>query len=59
MSARQATITRDTRETQISVALNLDGSGKASFEKTAWAVSVMTGRPHPKARAPRKNRSEA
>lgn len=31
MSARKASITRDTRETQISVVLDLDGSGTASF----------------------------
>jgi imidazoleglycerol-phosphate dehydratase len=32
MSARQAAVSRDTLETQISVSLNLDGSGQASFE---------------------------
>jgi imidazoleglycerol-phosphate dehydratase len=32
MSDRIATITRDTLETQISVAVNLDGTGKTSFE---------------------------
>ena len=31
MSERQATVNRDTLETQISVSVNLDGSGKASF----------------------------
>jgi len=32
MSARQATTKRDTRETRISVSLDLDGSGKGSFQ---------------------------
>ncbi len=32
MSTRQATVKRDTRETQISVSLNLDGTGKGSFQ---------------------------
>ena len=32
MSARQASIKRDTRETRISVSLNLDGTGKGSFQ---------------------------
>ena len=32
MSARQASVTRDTRETQISVALDLDGAGRGSFD---------------------------
>jgi len=32
MSERQATVNRDTLETQISVSVNLDGSGKASFD---------------------------
>ncbi len=32
MSARQATVKRDTRETQISVSLDLDGTGKGSFQ---------------------------
>jgi imidazoleglycerol-phosphate dehydratase len=31
MSARQASIRRDTRETQIAVSLDLDGTGKGSF----------------------------
>ncbi|TFH42672.1 MAG: imidazoleglycerol-phosphate dehydratase HisB [Lysobacterales bacterium] len=32
MSARKATIERDTRETRISVSLDLDGTGKGSFQ---------------------------
>ncbi len=32
MSARQATTKRDTRETRISVSLDLDGTGKGSFQ---------------------------
>ena len=32
MSERSATVSRDTLETQISVSLNLDGSGKSSFD---------------------------
>ena len=32
MSTRQATVKRDTRETQISVSLDLDGTGKGSFQ---------------------------
>jgi len=32
MSQRQAAVSRDTLETQISVSVNLDGSGSASFE---------------------------
>ncbi len=32
MSARQASIKRDTRETRISVSLDLDGTGKGSFQ---------------------------
>jgi imidazoleglycerol-phosphate dehydratase len=32
MAERKATITRDTLETQISVTVNLDGSGKAEFD---------------------------
>ncbi|TDJ14940.1 MAG: imidazoleglycerol-phosphate dehydratase HisB [Gammaproteobacteria bacterium] len=32
MSARQAAVKRDTRETQISVSLVLDGTGKGSFQ---------------------------
>lgn len=32
MSDRSANVSRDTLETQINVALNLDGSGKASFD---------------------------
>ncbi len=32
MSARQAMVKRDTRETQISVSLDLDGTGKGSFQ---------------------------
>ena len=32
MSARQASVKRDTRETQISVSLDLDGTGKGSFQ---------------------------
>jgi imidazoleglycerol-phosphate dehydratase len=32
MSARTATVTRDTRETQIQVSLNLDGVGDANFD---------------------------
>ena len=32
MSDRSASVTRDTLETQITVSLNLDGSGKASFD---------------------------
>lgn len=32
MSDRSATISRDTLETQISVSINLDGSGKSSFD---------------------------
>ena len=32
MSARQASIKRDTRETQISVSLDLDGTGTGSFQ---------------------------
>jgi imidazoleglycerol-phosphate dehydratase len=32
MSARQASIKRDTRETRISVSLDLDGTGKGGFE---------------------------
>ena len=32
MSARQAAVKRDTRETRISVSLNLDGTGKGSFQ---------------------------
>ena len=32
MSDRSATVSRDTLETQISVSLNLDGSGKSSFD---------------------------
>jgi imidazoleglycerol-phosphate dehydratase len=32
MTERTASVTRDTLETQISVSLNLDGSGKASFD---------------------------
>ena len=32
MAARKATVTRDTLETQISVDLNLDGSGTADFD---------------------------
>jgi len=32
MSDRSASVTRETLETQISVSLNLDGTGKASFE---------------------------
>lgn len=32
MSTRQASIKRDTRETKISVSLDLDGTGKGSFE---------------------------
>jgi len=32
MSDRSATVSRDTLETQVSVSLNLDGSGKSSFD---------------------------
>ncbi len=32
MSQRQATVSRDTLETQISVSVNLDGSGLATFD---------------------------
>jgi len=32
MSERSATVSRDTLETQISVSINLDGSGKSSFD---------------------------
>ena len=32
MSQRQATVNRDTLETQISISVNLDGSGKTSFD---------------------------
>ena len=32
MSARQASVKRDTRETRISVSLDLDGTGKGSFQ---------------------------
>ena len=32
MSERQAAVSRDTLETQISVSVNLDGSGKATFD---------------------------
>lgn len=32
MSGRRATVKRETRETQIEVELNLDGTGKSSFE---------------------------
>ncbi|MEM7294176.1 MAG: imidazoleglycerol-phosphate dehydratase HisB [Pseudomonadota bacterium] len=32
MSARTATVSRDTQETQITVSLNLDGSGTAKFD---------------------------
>ena len=32
MSARTATVNRDTLETQITVSINLDGTGKATFE---------------------------
>ena len=32
MAERKATVTRDTLETQITVSVNLDGSGKAEFE---------------------------
>ncbi len=32
MSARQAAVKRDTRETRISVSLDLDGTGKGSFQ---------------------------
>jgi imidazoleglycerol-phosphate dehydratase len=32
MSARKATVERDTRETRISVSLDLDGTGKGSFQ---------------------------
>jgi imidazoleglycerol-phosphate dehydratase len=32
MSARKASIKRDTRETKISVSIDLDGTGKGSFD---------------------------
>lgn len=32
MAAREASVTRDTLETQITVSVNLDGSGKAEFD---------------------------
>ncbi|MFL3656395.1 MAG: imidazoleglycerol-phosphate dehydratase HisB, partial [Halioglobus sp.] len=32
MAARKATVTRDTLETQVTVSVNLDGSGKTAFD---------------------------
>jgi imidazoleglycerol-phosphate dehydratase len=41
MSARTASVRRDTQETQIQVALNLDGSGRAQFKTRAPFLDHM------------------
>jgi imidazoleglycerol-phosphate dehydratase len=41
MSARTASVRRDTQETQIQVALNLDGSGRAQFSTRAPFLEHM------------------
>ena len=38
MAERKASVERDTLETQIKASINLDGTGKARFERAVGAV---------------------